>query len=271
MKTNVCLIIFAIFLLAAAPAICQVVEDKIATHTADSLFDQMEKRTEKINSLVVEVVLQNKLHEKNCRLLIQNPDKVAIEFDDQSIQALFNGKKLWLKIAEIKEVFYHFSDSGNSFLSYIPLFNPARLFTNLTRKSLFSLFHVALIKQERDDDNSSFTSYTLKFVPKMKTVFREVFSVGHYLMVFSDENYLPVKVFEFDPDGNERGRLLVKKYRVNEKIPAESFEFTPPPGYALVPFSVVFAQKLEECGDFLFKKIGEAAENMKKTILDWGF
>jgi outer membrane lipoprotein-sorting protein len=243
---------------------------QVATITADTLFDQMEKKTGAINSIRVDVLLENNLHRKNCRLLIMNPDKFAIEFDDSSIQAVFNGKKLWLKIAEIKEVFYHFADSDSSLLSYIPLFNPAKIFTNLTRKSLFSLFNVTLIKQEKDAEGK-ITFYTLKFVPKMKSVFKEVFSIGHYLMIFSDETYLPVRVVEFDPKGDERGRLTVIKYHLNEDIPAQNFEYTPPPGYTLIPFTVVFAQKLEECGKFLVNKIEEAAKKMKKTILDWGF
>ncbi len=243
---------------------------QIATTTADMLFDQMEKKTGTINSIRVEVLLENNLHTKNCRLLIMNPDKFAIEFDDSSIQAVFNGKKLWLKIAGIKEVFYHFADSDTSLLSYIPLFNPAKIFTNLTRKSLFSLFNVTLIKQEKDKEGKN-TLYTLKFVPKMKSIFKEVFCIGHYLMIFSDETYLPVKVVEFDPQGNERGRLSVIEYHLNEKIPEQNFEFTPPPGYTLVPFTVVFAQKLEECGNYLVNKIEEAAKKMKKTMLDWSF
>lgn len=246
------------------------VQGKVASATANSLFDLMEKRTESITSIRVDVVLENKLHKKNCRLLIMNPDKFAIEFDDSSIQAVFNGKKLWLKIAELKEVFYHFSDSNSSILSYIPLFNPAKIFTNLTRKSLFSLFYVSLIEQKTDPAGGK-TFYTLKFVPKLKTIFKEVFSIGYYQMIFSDETYLPVEVIEYDPLGNERGRLQVKKYHLNEKIPAASFEFTPPPGYAMVPFTVVFAQKIEQYGDYLANKIGEAAKKMKQTILDWSF
>ncbi|MDN5279102.1 MAG: hypothetical protein PWR01_3067 [Clostridiales bacterium] len=242
----------------------------IATASVDGLFDLMEKRTEKIDSLKVDVVLENTLHKKNCCLSIMNPDKFAIEFDDASIQAFFDGKKLWLKIAELKEVFYHFSDADNSWWSYVPLFSPRKIFTNLTRKTLFTLFNIELVEALKDT-GSGHTIYTLKFIPKMRSVFREVFSVGHYLMLFSDETCLPIKVLEFDPDGNERGKLTVIKYYINTPIPAENFEFTPPPGYTLVPFSVVFAQKLEECGKFLVNKIGEAAANMKKTILDWGF
>lgn len=258
----------AIFLLSLAT--CFAAEIKPEKVTANSLFDQMEKRTEKITSIRVEVLLENNLHSKNCQLVIMSPDKFAIEFDDASIQAIFNGKKLWLKIAELKEVFYHFTDSDSSFFSYLPVFNPAKIFTNLTRKSLFSLFNVSLIKQEKDPDKSR-TLYTIKFVPKLKSVFKEVFSIGHYHMVFSDETFLPIKVVEFDPEGNERGRLIVKQYYLNEKIPNENFEFTPPPGYVMVPFTVVFAQKLEQCGDYLVNKIGEAAKKMKQTILDWGF
>jgi outer membrane lipoprotein-sorting protein len=234
------------------------------------IFDMMEKRTDKIDTLVVDVVLKNELHHKNCSLSIKSPDKFAIEFDDASIQAFFNGKKLWLKIAEIKEVFYHFTDSNSFILSYIPLFNPAKIFTNLTRTTLLSLFDVELVETNMAENKKN-QLFTLKFTPKMKAVFKEVFSVGHYYMIFSDEDYLPVRVIEFNPEGLERGRLDVVKYRLNISLSSEHFEFVPPPGYALIPLKVVFAQKLEEVGKFFVNKIGEAAGKMKDTILDWGF
>lgn len=265
-KLTVFLLVLHCLFVFCSPLLAQ--KSGIASPTAASLFDMMEKRTEKINSIKVEVLLQNSLHSKNCSLSIVNPDKFSIEFDDGSIQTFFNGKKLWLKIAELKEVFYHFSASEGSIWSYMPLFSPKKIFTNLTRNTLFSLFNIELKGVRKVGEN---TIYTLKFSPKMRTVFKEVFSVGHYLMDFSDDTYLPTQVVEFDASGEERGRLIVKKYHINSVIPPENFDFTPPPGYSLVPFSVVFAQKLEECGKFLVKKIGEAAKNMKRTILDWGF
>ncbi|GAB4272115.1 MAG: hypothetical protein Kow0029_10450 [Candidatus Rifleibacteriota bacterium] len=245
-------------------------EEKLATASAEILFDLMEKRTEKIDSIEVEVLLENSLHKKNCKLSIMNPDKFAIEFDDASIQVFFNGSKLWLKIAELKEVFYYFADSDSSILSYIPMLNPKKIFTNLTRNTLFTLFNIELLGQEKSEDGKV-VFYSLKFTPKMKTVFKEVFSIGYYIMVFSDENYMPVKVIEYSPGGFERGRLIVKKYAVNPKIPAEKFDFIPPPGYNLVPFSVVFAQKLEDCGKFLINKVRETAKKIKESILNWGF
>jgi outer membrane lipoprotein-sorting protein len=238
--------------------------------SVDTLFDRMEKRTETITSLEVDVVLKNSLHHKNCRLTIMSPDKFAIEFDDSSIEAFFNGKKLWLKIEEIKEVFYHFSDSGSVFLRYIPIFNPKKIFTNLTRRTLSTLFKVELVTSEKTPDQK-YTLYTLKFTPKMKSIFKQVFSVGHYHMIFSNKDYLPVRVLEFDPKGNERGRLDVVEYRLNVKLPEKRFEFVPPPGYNLIPISVIFAQKLEECGKLFINRIGEAAKNMKNSILDWSF
>lgn len=263
------LVLMLVFISAPQIGLFAELQPVVASTTAEQLFDMMEKRTEKINSIRVNVRLQNNIHTKKCCLTILNPDKFLIEFDDASIQAVFNGQKLWLKIDELKEVFYHFANESLVF-SYVPLLNPARVFSNLTRKGLFALFKVSMVGQEKENTTGR-TFYTLKFVPKMRTVFKEVFSIGHYIMVFSDENYLPVKVFEYDPDGNERGRLIVDQYFVNEQIPAERFDFIPPPDFVLVPFSVVFAQKLEECSQYLVNKIGEAAENMKKSILDWGW
>lgn len=234
------------------------------------LFDLMEKQTAKINSIKVEVILKNVLHEKKCSLSIMSPDKFSIEFDDASIEVFFNGSKLWLKIAEIKEVFYHFADADKSWWSYVSFFNPKRIFTNLTRKTLFSLFKIKLIKTNKSEDKK-ITYYLLKFTPKMKTVFREVFDVGYYNLRFSDLNYLPDQVIEYDSKGDERGRLNVVKYQINTPIPASKFDFTPPPDYSLVPLSVVFAQKLEECGNLLIKKIKNSATKMKDAVLNWGF
>jgi hypothetical protein len=105
----------------------------------------------------------------------------------------------------------------------------------------------------------------------MKTVFREVFDVGYYNLRFSDSNYLPDQVVEYDSEGNERGRLNVVRYQINVAIPPQRFDFTPPPDYSLVPLSVVFAQKLEECKNLIIKKIQNSASKMKDAVLNWGF
>ncbi|MGM0598593.1 MAG: LolA family protein [Candidatus Rifleibacteriota bacterium] len=243
-------------------------EEKISD--AERLFDLMEKQTAKIKSIRVDVLLENVLHKKKCSLSIMSPDKFAIEFDDSSIEVFFNGSKLWLKIAEIKEVFYHFAAPDNSWWSYVSFFNPRNIFTNLTRKTLFTLFKIKLIKTFKSEDEKK-TYYILKFTPKMKTVFREVFEVGYYNLRFSDSNYLPDQVIEFDSEGDERGRLNVIQYKINIPIPAKRFEFTPPPDYSLVPLSVVFAQKLEECGNLIIKKFQNSASSMKDAVLNWGF
>ncbi|MDD3001825.1 MAG: hypothetical protein PHF29_08740, partial [Candidatus Riflebacteria bacterium] len=67
----------------------------------------MEKKTETINSVSVDVELTNDKEIKNAKLLIKNPDKFAIEFSDGSYKVYFNGTKLWIYIKELNEVFYH--------------------------------------------------------------------------------------------------------------------------------------------------------------------
>ncbi|NLF98394.1 MAG: hypothetical protein GX569_16805, partial [Candidatus Riflebacteria bacterium] len=125
--------------------------------TAESLFDIMEKRSEKINAMSARVELSNEHASKIVTLSIKNPDKFAIEFDDGSVMAFFNGQNLWIYVKVINEVFYHFSESQGFMASYTSWFSPKKIFTSLTRKTLFSLFEVSLIKSE--DRGDSFTYY----------------------------------------------------------------------------------------------------------------
>ena len=244
-------------------------------YSAKTLFNTMEARTEKIDSIEVNVELCNSLFKKEVKLLIKGPDKFAIDFKDGSIKTYFNGKNLWIYIESIKEAFYHSSASEKSYFSYWSWFKPARIFTNLTRKTLFTLFDVTLVKQhqtkELNKHGKPIVEYTLKFVPKIRSVFKQVFGVGHYHMTFSSKNYLPVSVEEFCPKGKSRGKLTVKSYLINEKIDDKKFEFKAPPGTTLVPISVVLAQKLEECGKFITEKLTNAAKKMKNKFMNWSF
>jgi outer membrane lipoprotein-sorting protein len=244
-------------------------------YSAETLFNTMEARTEKIDSIEVDVRLSNSLCEKEVSLLIKGPNKFAINFKDGSIKTYFNGKNLWIYIASINEAFYHSSTAKKSYFSYFSWFKPAKIFTNLTRKTLFTLFKVTLVNQVKTKEinkfGKPFSEYTLKFDPKIKSVFKQVFGVGHYHMTFSSKNYLPVSVEEFSPKGHSRGKLIVKSYKINQKIDDKEFEFKAPPGTTLVPISVVLAQKLEECGKFITEKLTNAAEEMKNKFMNWSF
>jgi len=264
-KNRTFLLIATLFMLIGLfPA---VADDK--SMTAEKLFDAMEKRSEKVNAMSARVELSNQSASKIVTLSIKNPDKFAIEFDDGSVMAFFNGQNLWIYVKVINEVFYHFSESQGFMASYFNWFSPKKLFTSLTRKTLFSLFEVSLIKSESRDDSVTF--YTLKFVPKMKSVFKTVFEVGHYQMVFSTSNYLPVEVVEFDDKGKERGRLKVIEYRLNDLLPDSYFDYQPPVSAAMVPITVVIAQKIEESATAIVDRLREAAGKITDSIWNWSF
>ncbi len=267
-----CLIVFFSFSILFSTA--SVANENTAI-TAENLFSIMESRTEKIDSITVDVLLENSLASKTVSLSIKSPDKFSIEFDDGSIKTFFNGKDLWIYLAAINEVFYYSATKDNSVLSYLPWINPKRIFTNLTRNTLFSLFILDLIKKEvkvkKTDSSPAVVEYTLKLTPRIESVFKQVFDVGHYYMVFSSENWLPVGVSEFAPNGLLRGTLRVKKYEINHEIDDSFFNFNPPEGTPMIPLSVVFAQKIEEYSAFIVKKFSDAAQKMKSNILNWSF
>jgi hypothetical protein len=105
----------------------------------------------------------------------------------------------------------------------------------------------------------------------MQSVFKNVFEVGHYHMVFSTRNYLPVEVVEFDSAGKERGRLLVLEYRLNEMLPDSYFDFNPPESASMVPVSVILAQKIEQSASVIVDRLKDAANKIKNTLWDWSF
>ncbi len=264
-------IFLAVMLFCLAQAVPVTASEKklVASLSVDSLFDSMEKCADQINAISASVILQNSAASKSVTLSIKSPDKFAIVFADGSVKALFNGKNLWIYVVSINEVFYHFSETGGFFGSYYSWFNPKKLFTNLTRKTLFTFFRVEMLKAEELSDSE--TIYHLKFNPKMESVFRSVFDVGHYEMAFSSRTYLPSHVVEFDRNGHERGRLQVVEYKMNDDIADSFFDFVVPDGVAMVPVTVVLAQKLEEYADAVVEKLGRAAEELKNRIINWSF
>lgn len=240
-----------------------------AQFTPEDLFDAMEKSTQKIHALRAVVELSNTAGSKEVTLIVKNPDKFAIIFSDGTIQAFFNGQRLWIFLQAVNEVFYHFSDQQDMFSSYFSYFSPRKIFTNLTRKSLFALFKIT--SQNKTTNDKGQTLYCLKFVPKMQAVFKKVFEIGHYHMYFADSDFLPVEVVEFGPDAKERGRLKVLSYGINEPIDDAGFDFVAPEGAVLVPIKVVIAQKIEEYARSVVESLEKAAGSFKKRLLDWSF
>ncbi len=260
---------FILLLLVAVMSGPACMAEETASFTAEALFDSMEQRSEKITAMAAKVVMKNAADSKEVTLSIKNPDKFSIIFADESIKVFFNGQKLWIYVVSINEVFYHFSESGGFISSYFSWFNPKKLFTNLTRKTLFSFFNIEPVRSEILPDGECL--YHLRFNPKMESVFRSVFDIGYYEMVFSNRTYLPTKVIEYDQKGNERGLLQVLEYRLNEEIADESFDFKTPEGVVMVPVTVVLAQKLEEYARAIMGRLGEVADDMKNRILNWSF
>jgi len=240
-----------------------------ARFTPEQLFDAMEKSTQRINALRAVVELSNSGGSKEVTLSVKNPDKFAIIFSDGTIQTYFNGQRLWIYLQAINEVFYHYSDQAESVSSYFSFFSPRKIFTNMTRKSLFALFKVT--SQGKIINDKGQTLFRLNFVPKMQAVFKKIFEIGNYLMYFSETDFLPVEVVEFAPDGKERGRLKVVRYDINEQIDDADFNFVPPEGAVLVPIKVVIAQKIEEYARSVVESIEKAAGSLKKSLWDWSF
>ncbi len=261
-----CLLI--LFLLENTPLMASG-ENPVASFSVESLFDSMESCADQINAISASVVLQNSAASKSVTLSIKSPDKFAIIFADGSVKVFFNGKNLWIYVVAINEVFYHFSESSGFLGSYYSWFSPKKLFANLTRKTLFTFFRIETLKVEKLSESE--TIYHLKFNPKMESVFRSVFDVGHYEMAFSSRTYLPSRVIEYDRQGQERGRLEVIDYKMNEEIADSFFDFAVPEGVVMVPVTVVLAQKLEEYADAVVEKLGQAAEELKNRIINWSF
>lgn len=243
----------------------ETTQKSIATITVDSLFDKMEKKTETINSVNVEVELTNDKEIRRANLFIKNPDKFAIEFSDGSYKVYFNGKKLWIYIKELNEVFYH-EAGANKFFSKMDFINPRKIFTKLTRATLFTLFNIKLISQSKTNQEGE---YVLDFVPKLEGLFDKIFNAKKYWITFSEKNYLPVKVVEFDKNGDQRGALKVLEYKINTEINDSRFNFIPDSKTSAIPLTVVIAQKVEQYLDDLKGKAVNTFKDIKDLIMPW--
>lgn len=229
----------------------------------------MESSTETINSLEVKLRVENNLKNSGALLRIKSPDKFAIIFDDGTIECYFNGLRLWVLVDETREVFYHFTDREN-FLLRSPWFSPARIFKNLTRRTLFRLFDVKLIDSFKCHE-SGHTMHILRFEPKISNVFSRLFEVGHYLMTFSTENYLPVEVVEYCMSGNVRGSITVKKVSINAEIDDSKFEYDVPPGTKMIPLRVVIAERVQTITHNVIDDLRNSASDFRERLFNWSF
>ena len=243
-----------------------------ASFTADMLFDRMEKKSETINAIESAVELYDKISTSSVILRVKSPDKFSITFSDGSSSVYFNGSKLWIYIKTLNECFYHFSDSSPWFDKWnfiITMFEPKKLFVNMTRSTLSALFEITAVKREKASDGDY--HYYLKLTPKLKTVFIEVFELGYYEAVFSEKIYLPIKVNEYDSKGNLKSTLFVKSYKMNENVPDEMFEYQNTTNAILMPISIVIMQKFEDYKDKIMKKLEDAKNSVTNSILNWSF
>lgn len=265
MKHRVAGLIFLAFMLSVVSCFAEQIKE------VGPLFDAMEKRTEQITSIKVITELTNNIRNTQASLIIKSPDKFAIEFEDGSIKCYFNGVRLWIYVKAIEEVFYHFSDSQRSLMSYLTWFSPRRIFTNMTRATLYSLFTVEMADYKPAAVDQTANIYTLKLTPRLENLFKQAFRIGYYHMVIADDNFLPIEVAEFWINGFERGRLRVVSCEINKEIDDSYFTFTPPPGTRMVPVQVVVAQKIQFYTHEVLNKLGDAAQKLKTRILNWSF
>ncbi len=243
-----------------------------ASFTSDQLFDRMEKKSETINAIESEVMLYDNTSSSSVILRVKSPDKFSINFKDGSTSVYFNGTNLWIYIKDLNECFYHSSDSStwlSRFSSVVSLFNPKKLFLNMTRDTLKTLFEIEAIKREQKPDNDY--HYHLKLSPKFKNILIEVFELGYYEAVFSEKIYLPVEVKEYDTKGKLKSVLSVKSYKINEEVSDDSFEYKNNTEAVMVPISIVIMQKFEYYKDKLIQKLDETTESLKNSFLNWGF
>ena len=279
--------LIAIFMLLMIPVISMATEIKItasstnvieykdplpASFTSNMLFDRMEKKSESINAIESDVELYDKVSTSSVILRVKSPDKFSITFTDGSSSVYFNGKKLWIYIKNLNECFYHFSDSSpllDKWYFITSMFDPKKLFVNLTRNTLSAIFEIEAVKREKMPDGDY--HYYLKLTPKLKSIFKEVFELGYYEAVFSEKLYLPVKVNEYDPTGVLKSSLFVKSYKMNENVPDEMFEYQNTTDAVLMPISIVIMQKFEQYKDTVMKKLEDAKNSLKNSILNWSF
>lgn len=243
--------------------------------TPETLFSEMETRTEQIFSLVAELELASGSAGIFTTLSIQSPDKFSMDFRDNSLRVVFDGSRLWIYIGSIAEVFYlDTRESGGwaaeSLKSWV---NPKKIVSNITRHTLFTLFDISITGKRHVQATSEMNTheeYVIRFTPRGKNVFKRLFNVGYYEMVFSTKNFLPSQVCEYSPEGKVRGVLTVRKYTINRTLPKEKFIFEVPPGVKQIHMSVVIAQKLEESKDMLVESIGKLLQKLREKMLDWG-
>jgi outer membrane lipoprotein-sorting protein len=241
--------------------------------TAGTVFNQMEERTDAIETLQSDLIMSSGPVSTRVHMVIQSPDKFTMNFLDRSIRVIFDGEKLWIYLQDLKEVFTMDTSTRDGWLSdsLRTWVNPKKIITQITRSTLFTFFDVRLIPDSTEPGViRSVSGYRMRFTPLGSSFFKRVFGVGYYDLVFSKESFLPVMVTEYEPNGNLRGILTVLEYRLNQEIPPDTFDFTVPPDVKEVPLIEVIKQKVEQETEGLFERLGGYMNETFQNVNFWG-
>lgn len=286
MKKTIVLIIFMVAILLPTASYALETNDVIASSseqlvnseplpasfTVNQLFDRMEERSIRVNAISADVELIDTVGSSTAvTLRVKSPDKFSITFSDKSNSVHFNGTKLWIYIKDLNECFYHFSEPmpwWSKIGGLMSWFEPKKIFVDMTRSTLTTVFDIEPMKREALSDNYY---YYIKLTPKYKDIWAKIFELGHYEAVFSEKLYLPVKVKEFGPDGSPKNQLNVNSYKMNEEVSDDLFEFKNETCAIMMPVSVVILQKIEEYRDKAIEEFNKAKEAMTNSILNWSF
>ncbi|MBF0543236.1 MAG: hypothetical protein HQM08_02325 [Candidatus Riflebacteria bacterium] len=250
--------------------------------TPELLFNQMESRTDQIESMEADLEISSGSLCALVTMAIQNPDKFSIDFHDTPLRIVFDGERLWLYIGVLKEVFLLDASSSGGWVSdsIREWVNPKKIVARLTRKTLFSLFDISILNIVTEttdvatksiDDPLASNTIKIRLSPPMDGWVKKLFDVGYYEMFFSKETFLPVLVREFSENGVCRGTLKVLEYRLNKTMPKERFIFSTPADVTEIPMGEVIRQKLYDSKDYILEGIGNMFQSLKKRISEWGF
>jgi len=240
--------------------------------TAGMVFNQMEERTDAIDTLQADLIMSSGPLSTRVHMAIQSPDKFTMNFLDRSVRVVFDGEKLWIYLQELNEAFTLDASSRDGWLSDAlrTWVNPKKIITQITRKTLFTFFDVTLLPEKTEIGLIRCVSgYQMRFTPLGSDFFKRVFEVGFYELVFSKESFLPIMVTEYEPNGTLRGVLTVLEYRINQEIPEGTFEFTLPADAKEVPLIEVVKQKVEQEAEGMGERMGNYLNKAFQKVNFW--
>jgi outer membrane lipoprotein carrier protein len=179
---------------------------------------QVEARYGRMRSLAAEFEqrysapgLRRSRHERG-RLILQRPRRMRWEYDPKPGKLfIVNGRDVWLYIPADREATHadlnNISDARFPFLFLLGQTNLRREFRSITLA----------------ENNSQAGTYTLRLIPRASlSGLREIL-----LEVYGDGKVLRVTMVE---EGGATSEVTLSNVRENLAVPADAFEFRPPPG-----------------------------------------